>query len=131
VLSYDSAQQEQLLEKILGSVTPLRLATMIVGGGSFIGFMIFGLLLLKRPSVHLTEHQLIFKQLCKKLKPLGFEPIVGESPNKFLSRVISARGDLTGLQTVSELYEQFTYADDNHIKQQLQKSVRSLKLNRK
>lgn len=92
VVGYDAKRQSSTLQKILGKVTPLRVAlALLIGGG--ISFALAGLsilLLHRKKSAHPVVK--LFQQFSKELIRKGFERRPNESPMQFIRRISADKG---------------------------------------
>ncbi len=129
VMNYDSNSQASLLERVLGDVSPMRIALlMLVAGGGF-GVFLFLLLMVRSTRQELSETAIVYLQLCKKLKSLGFVPHADETPRVFANRVISAKPDLAEpLNHFMALYERWAYGEEANIELELKAALRKLKV---
>ena len=126
VMNYDSSQQESLLERVLGEVSPMRIAALVVTTGTGFGVLLFALLILRNRQRDLPETSLIYLQLCKKLKACGFSPLASETPRHFSERVILSRPELSAsLGELMDLYEQLAYGDNPDVAARLRKALNS------
>ncbi|MDZ7924761.1 MAG: DUF3488 and transglutaminase-like domain-containing protein [Marinagarivorans sp.] len=124
VMNYDSSQQATLLEQVLGEVSPLRIAVLVVVSGSGFGILLLAILFLRNRKPNLSETSLIYLQLCKKLKVCGFSPLVSETPRHFVERVMLSKPELSRpLGELIELYEQLAYGDNPKVASRLRKAV--------
>lgn len=124
VMNYDSGLQASLLERLLGETSPVRIAILVICICGGFGILLFVFLVLRTRKQHLSETELIYHQLCKKLKPLGFAPQVSETPRHFATRVIAAKPTLSdSLTQLMDLYERLTYGEDLEISAQLKNSL--------
>ena len=123
-MNYDTGLQASLLERLLGETSPLRIAILVICICGGFGILLFAFLVLRTRKQHLSETALIYHQICKKLKPLGFIPQVSETPRHFAARVIVAKPKLTdSLTHLIDLYERLTYGDDLEISTKLKSAV--------
>jgi len=113
VMNYDSASQESLLERVLGEVSPIRIAVLVIVIGTSFGIFLFAILILRKHKRDLPEASLIYLQLCKKLKAYGFTPAASETPRHLCERVIASKPELSAsLTEITALYEQVVYGDN-------------------
>jgi hypothetical protein len=123
-MNYDSSQQESLLERVLGEVSPMRIAVLVAATGSGFGILLFAVLILRNRQRDLPETSLIYLQLCKKLKTCGFSPLASETPRHFSERVILSKPELSAsLLELMDLYEQLAYGDNPDVAVRLRKAV--------
>lgn len=124
VMNYDSSSQESLLEKLLGEISPMRIAVFVVSAGGGLGLLLFGMLLLQNRKQDLPETSFIYQQLCKKLSACGFTPQDSETPRTFVNRVIKVRPELqASLGLLIDLYERLAYGDELEVAAKLRKSI--------
>jgi len=124
VMNYDSGLQASLLERILGEVSPLRVAVLVVVIGTGFGILLFAMLILRKRKRDLPETSLLYLQLCKKLKVCGFIPLASETPRHFCTRVIESKPELSAaLAELMDLYEQLTYGDNPEVNTCLRKAL--------
>jgi transglutaminase-like putative cysteine protease len=129
VMNYDSGLQASLLEQILGEVSPMRIAVLVVVTGSGFGVVLFAFLFLRNRKRDLPETSLIYLQLCKKLKGCGFSPLASETPRHFSERVILSKPELAAsLRELMDLYEQLAYGDNPDVAARLRKAVNGFRL---
>lgn len=124
VMNYDTGLQASLLERLLGDTSPVRVAILVICICGGFGVLLFAFLILGTRTQKLPETALIYHQICKKLKPLGFIPHASETPRHFAARVIAAKPELSGsLTLLMDLYERLTYGDDLEISTKLKSAV--------
>lgn len=128
VMNYDSNSQASLLEQLLGDISPMRIALLVmvtVGGG---GVLLFGLLMLRSRSQNLPDTSIVYLQLCKKLKGCGFTPHTNETPRAFANRVLLVKPELAEpLGDLIDLYEQWAYGENVQLEAQLRANIRKFK----
>lgn len=128
VMNYDSGQQASLLEQLLGEVSPIRIAILVIVSGGGFGAFLFNLLLLRSRKRDLSDAALVYLQLCKKLKACGFTPLANETPRAFANRVIAAKPDLKApLGELIDHYEQWAYGEDAQLEPQLKAEIKKFK----
>jgi transglutaminase-like putative cysteine protease len=124
VLGYDQDRQSTLLRNLLGEVTPLRFALLLLGSGVLL-FGLVGLFLfvsgLKRVS---DPGERAFRQFLRRLKAKGFEPEVGEGPRSLADRVSETSPNLGAwAQLVVKNYERYAYEGNPNALPALRKAV--------
>ena len=112
-MGYD-AIQENLLEKWLGSYSPLRIAlALLIGGGGMLGLLALWQLRHRFSSKH-DELDRAFLQLCKKLAKAGIPRISGEGPRAYAQRVAEQRPDLAReVKAINSVYEHMRYGNES------------------
>lgn len=120
VMNYDSDLQSHLFEKILGDVSPLRMALWVVGVLSSVLLLLSVLLIGRLKKAPMSDERKIYEQLCKKLAGAGFVPQTGETPQQFFRRVVAARPEMaSSLIHIARLFELMAYGDDQAARGQL------------
>jgi len=129
VMNYDSSSQASLLERFLGNVSPMRVAIFLVVSGGGLSVLLFALLMLRSRKQDLPQTTLVYFQLCKKLKAAGFIPLPNETPRAFANRVSASKPELAvPLGHLIDLYERWTYGEDNQAEVQLRSGIRHFKV---
>ncbi len=134
VMNYDSAIQTALLSKFLHDVNPLRIALLVLGAGGISVMLTFAVLFFRsrRKKISALERsaQLVYQQLCKKLKGCGVAPVTGESPRHFVLRAATVRPDLAPLlNQIIDLYEQVVYAENVSVLMDLKRKLANFSSN--
>lgn len=128
VMNYDSASQASVLERLLGEVTPLRIASMVVLSLSCSGVVLFLALVLRSSKRDIPETSRMYLALCKKLKRAGFQPDVMETPRAFINRVVSQKPDLAKpLSRLIDNYERWVYGEDDAAKALFAKQLKQFR----
>ena len=128
VMNFGSSQQATLLERVLGEVSPLRIAVLVAATGSGFGILLFAVLILRNRQRDLPETSRIYLQLCKKLKVCGFSPLASETPRHFAARVMLSKPELSAsLSELMDLYEQLAYGDNPEITGRLRRAVNNFR----
>jgi protein-glutamine gamma-glutamyltransferase len=128
VMNYDADLQGQLLEKILGEFSPVRMAVWVVGVLSavlaLLALMVVGRL--RKPPV--SDERKLYQQICTKLSGAGFKPLAGEPPRQFFLRVAAIRPDLaSSLLHIANLFDAMAYGNDAVAKAKLVSSIAGLR----
>jgi len=128
VLNFDSDTQSSLLKKWMGDSSVTRTVIIIMSLIAGLCALLFALLVLKNTKEELPESARIYLSLCKKLRPLGFAPLPGETPRQFINRVISRRAEFSSnLPQLIDLYEQLAYGEDELVVHKLNAAVASFR----
>lgn len=131
VMNYDTEQQEQLLARLLGEVSPARMALLVLGGGGLSLLLIFTLLMLRTRQQPQPLWVQLYLQLCKKLQAGGVIVVAGETPSQLLERAILQHPNCKpALLNILHLYERFTYADELSLADELKRQIGSLSFKR-
>lgn len=92
VVGYDTHFQANLLQRILGEITPTRIGlVMLVGGGLSVGFVAFTLFWRRRPR-HRHPAEKLFRGFANRLAAYGVQREPAEPPGTFLGRVAELAG---------------------------------------
>lgn len=125
VMNYDSALQSKLLTQLLSDVSPWRIALFVLGAGLVSLLFVLSILFLRTSRVKKPLAEVYYQKLCKKLSAYGFQPLPGETPTQFLTRIINARPDLAvPIGRIMQLYEKAVYGDDSTLLTQLHDELR-------
>lgn len=109
VLSYRGERQWQVLQNLLGAVTPLRLILLLLAGA---GLPLMGLAFWlwrgqRRPRDPLLRR---YHRLCRRLAGLGYPMQAGETPAGYLQRVAHAEpGWAASLNRIARLFNDVRY----------------------
>lgn len=129
VMNYDSDLQARLFEKILGDVSPLRMALWVVGVLSSVLLLLSVLLIGRLKKAPVSDERKIYEQLCKKLATAGFVPHAGETPQQFFRRVVSQRPEMaSSLIHIARLFELMAYGGDPAARSQLMVAAARLQI---
>ncbi len=128
VLNYDSSMQESFLQRLLGEISPIRVALLVLVAGGGFGLLLFALLATRSGKRQLPASSLIYLELCKKLKRGGYVPDATETPRAFANRVIAGAPELAlRLGSLLDLYERWIYGEDRQAETQLRAELRTFK----
>jgi len=120
VMNYDSDLQMRLFERMLGDISPTRMALWVVGVLSSVLLLLSLLLIGRLKKTPMSDERKIYEQLCKKLANAGFSPLAGETPQQFFRRVVAARPEMaSSLIHIARLFELMAYSDDQAARSQL------------
>jgi len=92
VVGYDTSLQADVLTRLLGEVTPARIAVAVLVSGGFCAGLVALVLFWRRrpPSRHPVER--IFSGFCARLSRFGWVRSPDEPPGSYLQRVALAAG---------------------------------------
>ncbi|CAA0091073.1 Protein-glutamine gamma-glutamyltransferase [BD1-7 clade bacterium] len=133
VLSFHSDTQKNTLKKLLGDVSPQRIALFVMGVFISVTGLVFIVLYLRQLPPPLPPVEREYQRLLKRLSREGFDKEVGEGPMDFAARVTEAYPDRVDLKHVFECYRDLAYRP--HISEEVfkknldvfSKAIRALK----
>lgn len=126
VLSYDKQQQSQWLQKLLGEVTPARLAVLLVAPGMLL-LLIFGFITLWQRPQPLPKTVKLYQQLVKKLNRGGVEPLAGETISDYCRRAAERLPESQSqLNTIGASLNHYLYAGASELDTQSYQKIRGL-----
>jgi transglutaminase-like putative cysteine protease len=112
VLGYDRSEQYSVLSKLLGEVSPTRIAITILVLWSVVLLPVALNVLLSRPTRQDPATRL-YLQFCAKLLRVGIGRERNEAPASFATRVAAARPDLAGeVDAITGLYDALSYRSE-------------------
>ncbi|GAB1259748.1 transglutaminase TgpA family protein [Aurantivibrio plasticivorans] len=113
VMGYNQEQQTAFLRRLLGDITPMRIALLLIGSGAVILAAIGVSLLISMRQQRMTLADKYYHKFLKRLSTLGIERGKGEPPRTFARRSMSALPDQADwIEQVSTAYETYTYQND-------------------
>ena len=125
VVSFDSERQQGVLRRLLGEISPLRMAL-------FIGVpMVLALLLLlvwlklssRGPAVSAASR--LYLRFCRRMARAGMPRNPGETPGDYARRIKQELPRLGPMAaSITSAYEKAAYADDADAERQLRRLVR-------
>ena len=124
VLGYDQERQLALLSRLLGDVTPLRFALVLLGAGVlfFGGVGLF--LFLSGRSRTKDPGERVFQLFLRRLKSHGIERKIGEGPRSLAARVSCDSPELGHwARLVVKCYERYAYEGNEAALPDLRKAV--------
>ena len=117
VLGYDDGKQFELLESILGQVTPMRLVLLLLAAGG-LTFLLVGISVWRgRDRVTRDPVTRLFLRFCRRLKQVGLTRQSGEGALAFGARVCETRPDLAvEVNAITNEFSRITYAGEGDVK---------------
>ena len=94
VLDYQSDKQLQVLENLLGEVTPGRLALLMLSTGALVTVLVLFFLFRGRTRTRQDPAARIYLAMCKRLEKVGFSRHLSEGPIDFARRVADQQATL-------------------------------------
>ncbi|RLP55736.1 MAG: DUF3488 domain-containing protein [Ketobacter sp.] len=117
VVSYNKESQSDLFAKLLGKVTPQRIALLMGGVGAAVLLLMAGIVLIDRRNLHRLERsdRLVLK-LIKKLDKSGIVKEPGEGLASFLRRVKTRFPEQSGnLEEINQIVESIKYSNSKNL----------------
>jgi transglutaminase-like putative cysteine protease len=115
VLEFDGDTQYDLLDTMLGEVSPGRIMTFMGTVWGLVLIPVAVLLLRRRAATHLDPATRIYHDFCQKLSRVQLERGAAEAPGDYAQRVVEARPDLSGeVRSINRLYERASYLGQDH-----------------
>ncbi len=113
VINFDSQRQLNVLQALLGNVTPIRMAlVMMVTLCSILGLVAISLLR-HRVSASVPAETRLYWLFCQRLERLGLERAPGEAPGDYALRVIQQYPHLdSAVSKITGHYQAILYAGD-------------------
>lgn len=138
VVSFDKNSQNKLFERLLGQVTPQRIAILIgsVGGAVLLGMFIV-IALSFRGGHRLDQTDKIYAKFLRKLEKQGLKMELGEGPSQFANRAAERFQHCSEtIRNINSIYVSLKYAhsavangpDIEQQRKQLEKEIQILKL---
>lgn len=132
VMSYDQDRQSGLLHALLGAVTPLRIAAVLLLSGFLLLMLIGASLLLSGRKRVKDPGEKQYRRFLRKLKAHGVNRRTGEGPRSLALRIGEERPDLSRwARGVTTFYERYVYADERDALEKLRKLVSQSTVNRR
>jgi len=125
VISFDSDKQQNLLQRMLGEVSPLRMALFFALP---IAVALLGLLLwlwLSGRGRRLPPASRLYLKFCKRMARAGIERRPGEAPRDFARRVRAEKPPLAPMaERITAAFEKAAYGGDPAAEKQLRRLLR-------
>ncbi|SDZ90166.1 transglutaminase TgpA family protein [Microbulbifer marinus] len=125
VVSFDSDKQENLLKKLLGEVSPLRLAAFIAVP---VALALTGMLLwlwLSNRGRRLPPASRLYQKFCRRMARAGIARRPGEAPRDFARRVgIEMPALAPMVERITAAFERAAYGEDPAAEKQLRRLLR-------
>ena len=87
VVGYDVAAQADLLTKLLGRVTPVRVGLALFVGGVISVLLVVGVLFFRRRHAARNAAEQVFQNFCAQLARQGYDRAIHETPAEYISRL--------------------------------------------
>ncbi|MFC6632328.1 transglutaminase TgpA family protein [Microbulbifer taiwanensis] len=125
VISFDSDKQQNLLQRILGEVSPLRLATFIAVpmAAALLGILLW--LWFSGRGETLPATSRLYRKFCRRMARAGMARRSGEAPRDFARRVRAEKPELAPMvERITAAFEKAAYFDDPAAEKQLRRLLR-------
>ncbi|MGQ9424704.1 transglutaminase TgpA family protein [Gilvimarinus sp. F26214L] len=125
VLSYDQDKQSGLLNDLLGGVTPLRVAGLLLGTGFVVVALIGLVFVIRDQRAPRDPGEKLYRRFLRRLGTQGIARRGDEGPRALAERVQQERPDLADWATeVTESFERYAYGDNVQELPRLRRLVR-------
>lgn len=125
VISFDSERQQGILQRLLGEVSPARLALLLIAP---VSLLLLGLLLWlwwNSRGEPLPPAVRLYRKYCARLARQGLARRPGETPRDFLRRVQRERPQLAArAERITAAFEAAQYREDPAAEKQLRRLLR-------
>ncbi|AOS98594.1 Protein-glutamine gamma-glutamyltransferase [Microbulbifer aggregans] len=129
VVSFDSDSQKNLLQRLLGEVSPLRLAAfLLIPVGLGLSLLLVWLWWSGRGE-RLPRAQRLYLKFCRRMAKAGIPRRSGEGPRDFADRVAVEAPRLAPMvSAVTAAYERAAYVEDPAAERQLSRLLRQWRM---
>ncbi|MGH1470010.1 MAG: transglutaminase TgpA family protein [Cellvibrionaceae bacterium] len=126
IMGYDQDNQSLLLKKLLGKITPLRIALVLLGVGGLTVLLVLFWFWCVAPKSASGLDVVLYRQFLKKLNAFGIEEIPGEGPRSLAHRTSEVNPAIASwAKQVVDEYESWIYAGDQSALNSLRKTINS------
>ena len=110
-VNFDTVAQYQLLERLLGKITPARLTLAVVISLCMVLGLVALSLLRHRVAATVAPETRLYLQFCARLEKLGLQRATGEAPGDFSARVGGQYPHLaSAVAGITQQYQHIAYA---------------------
>ncbi len=126
IMGYDQDKQSLFLRKLLGEITPLRIAVVLFSVAGLTVLLVLFWFWWSTPKKSRSLDFIVYQQFLKKLKAFDIEEIPGEGPRSLANRVSVIKPSIAdwAKQVVDE-YESWVYAGDDSALDRLKETIKS------
>ncbi|MBB3059548.1 transglutaminase TgpA family protein [Microbulbifer rhizosphaerae] len=125
VVSFDSDRQRGLLQRILGEVSPLRIALFIAVPLGAALLCVLSWLWWSGCSRRLPPASRLYRKFCRRMARAGIERRPGEAPRDFARRVRAEKPHLGPMvERITAAFEKAAYCEDQEAEKQLRRLLR-------
>ncbi|WP_237065787.1 transglutaminase TgpA family protein [Microbulbifer guangxiensis] len=129
VVSFDSDSQQNLLQRVLGEVSPLRLAILLLVPAGVGLVLLLAWLWWTGRGARLPRAQRLYLRFCRRMARAGIPRRQGEAPRDYAARVASEAPRLAAMAAaVTAAYERAAYAEEPAAERQLARLLRQWRL---
>ena len=125
VISFDSERQKGILQRILGEVSPLRMAVLLAVPmvAALLGILLWLWLSGRRERAPCSSR--LYRKFCRRLARAGIERQPGEAPRDFARRVRAQMPHLGPMaERITAAFEKAAYGGDPAAEKQLRRLLR-------
>ncbi|WP_295800294.1 DUF3488 and transglutaminase-like domain-containing protein [uncultured Microbulbifer sp.] len=125
VVSFDQERQQGMLQRLLGEISPTRLA-LFIGAPVIAGLLLlWGWLKLSSRGPKLPVPGRLYLRFCRRMARVGLVRQPGETPGEFARRVEREFPRLGPMaERITSAYEKAAYGDDPRAERQLRRLLR-------
>ena len=125
VISFDSDQQQSLLKRLLGEISPLRIAVLLAVPAAIALLGILAWLWFSGRGARAPVTSRLYRKFCRRLARAGIERMPGEAPRDFARRVRAERPQLAPMvDHITAAFEKAAYSGDPMAEKQLRRLLR-------
>ncbi|WP_250461864.1 transglutaminase TgpA family protein [Microbulbifer litoralis] len=131
VIGFDSEQQEDVLQQLLGEISPLRLAILLLLplAAVLLGVLVWLWWSGRGRRAPLSSR--LYRRFCRRLARAGLERRPGETPRDFARRVREQRPQLGPMAArITAAFEKAAYGDDPAAEKQLRRLLNRFQLSK-
>lgn len=131
VIGFDSEQQEDVLQQLLGEISPLRLAILLLLplAAVLLGVLVWLWWSGRGRRAPLSSR--LYRRFCRRLARAGLERRPGETPRDFARRVREQRPQLGPMaERITAAFEKAAYGDDPAAEKQLRRLLNRFQLSK-
>ncbi len=110
VLDFNDERQVDFLKKLIGDVTPLRIAMLLISVGGIVLLLVAMQLLKGRTGEKSSPESVLYLSVCRRLAKAGYPRSDNEAPIDYCRRIIELKPELSQhLQAVTRTYVTLSY----------------------
>lgn len=109
VVNYRDETQVSLLQRLLGEISPWRLAGLLVGGGALVLALVALAMLGRGRAPAAPPEQKLYRQLCTRLARRGYPRPPGLAPGAYARWVLAEQPSWRWLAEATECFDALSY----------------------